>query len=57
MEFEPILMSESKDYQDHYNISFSENIYGIKFEVFKNEPTTSDRNKGRVVIGQISLSN
>ena len=57
MEFEPILMSESKDYQDHYNISFSENIYGIKFEVLKNEPTTSDRNKGRVVIGEISLFN
>lgn len=54
MQFSVNNLSTLKQYPDNFYTQFPIATNGIKFEVFKENPT-GDRNKGRVVIGNMNL--
>lgn len=54
MTFSQYSLSTLKDHPDNFYTSFPMTTTGIKFEVYKTNPS-GDRNKGRVVIGDMNL--
>lgn len=54
MSFDPSSMSRLKEYPDNYYTAFPASTKGIKFEVYESTPS-GDRNKGRVVLGDMNL--
>lgn len=54
MQFSAFDLSTLKEYPDNFYTQFPTATNGIKFEVFKENPS-GDRNKGRVVVGDINL--
>ena len=54
MTFDIFRMSTLKQYPDNLYVEFQQATSGIKFEVYESTPS-GDRNKGRVVIGDMNL--
>ncbi len=54
IDFDPFEMSRLREYPDNYYISFPEPVSEIRIEVYQAKPS-GDRNKGRVVIGDMNL--
>lgn len=54
MDFDVFVISTMREFQDNVYIEFDNPTYEIKFEVYESTPS-GDRNKGRVVIGDMNL--
>ena len=54
-EFNIATMSKNKDVLDLHSFTFSEETYGIRIRVDTNQ-VNYEKNKGRVVLGDISLA-
>ena len=54
MDFDVFIISTMREFQDNLYIEFDSPAYEIKFEVYESTPS-GDRNKGRVVIGDMNL--
>ncbi len=54
MDFDVFTISTMREFQDNLYIEFDSPAYEIKFEVYESTPS-GDRNKGRVVIGDMNL--